>query len=65
MSSYIIFILLLAIWNVILFYGNELGISVILFMAPLLTFIYFFLKRNDKINNIKGLLYMIPMILLS
>ena len=65
MSSYIIFILLLAIWNVILFYGNELGVSVILFMAPLLSFIYLFLKKNDKINNKKGLLYMIPMILLS
>ena len=65
MSGYIIFILLLAIWNVILFYGNELGLSVILFMAPLLTFIYMFLNKNKKINNKKGLLYLIPMVLLS
>lgn len=65
MSSYIIWILLLAIWNVILFYGNELGLSVILFMAPLLTFIYLFFRKNEKINNKKGLLYMVPMVLLS
>ena len=65
MSSYILWILLLAIWNVILFYGNELGISVILFIAPLLTFIYMFLSKNKKINNKKGLLYMVPILLLS
>ena len=65
MSGYIIFLLLLALWNVILFYGNELGLSVILFMAPLLTFIYMFLSKNKKINNKKGLLYMVPMVLLS
>lgn len=65
MSGYIIWILILAIWNVILFYGHSLGVSVILFIAPLLTFIYMFLKNNKKINNKNGLLVMIPMILLS
>ncbi len=65
MSSYIIWILLLALWNVILFYGNDLGLNVVLFMIPLLTFVYIFLRKNEKINNKKGLLYLIPMSLLS
>ena len=65
MSSYIIWILLLSIWNILLFYGNRLGISVILFMIPLLIFIYIFLKKNDKIQNKKGLLFLIPIVLLS
>ena len=65
MSSYVIWILLMSIWNVILFYGNRFGISVMLFMIPLLIFIYIFLKKNKKINNKKGLLFLIPIVLLS
>ena len=65
MSKYIKWILILALWFVILFYGHELGASVILYMIPLLSFIYYFLKENDKINNKKGLLFFIPMLLLS
>ena len=65
MSGYIIWILLLALWNVVLFYGRYLGVSVILYMIPLLTFMYLFLKRNNKIKNKKGLLFMIPIMLLS
>ena len=60
MSGYIIWILLLAVWNLILFYGNNFGISVVLFIVPLLTFIYIFLKKNNLIKNKKGLLFMIP-----
>ena len=48
-----------------LFYGNRLGINVILFIGPLLGFLYYVLKQNKKINNKKGLLFMIPIILLS
>ncbi len=65
MSSYILWIFLLAIWNVILFYGSKFGISVSLFILPLLIFIYYFLKKNNKINNKKGLIFMIPIFLLS
>ena len=65
MSGYIIWILLLAVWNLILFYGNNFGISVVLFIVPLLTFIYIFLKKNNLIKNKKGLLFMIPIFLLS
>jgi len=65
MSEFIIYILLLSLWNVVLFYGKSLGISVILFIIPLLLFIYNLLKKNNKINNKKGLLFMIPIVLLS
>ena len=34
-------------------------------MIPLLIFIYIFLKKNDKIQNKKGLLFLIPIVLLS
>ena len=65
MSNLIIYILGLSIYNSILFYSNRLGINVILFIGPLLGFLYYVLKQNKKINNKKGLLFMIPIILLS
>ena len=65
MNKFKLYVVLLAIWNVILFYGNSYGISVILFIIPLLIYLYRILKYNKKINNKKGLLLMIPIILLS
>ena len=65
MSSFVLWILLLGLWNVVLFYGNYLGVSVILYIIPLLIFMYLFLNKNNKIENKKGLLFMIPIILLS
>ena len=59
------YVFLLAILKSILFYGKEMGINVILFMIPMLIFIYYMLKSNKKINNKKGLLFMIPILLLS
>ena len=49
-------IILLAIWNSILFFNKSLGISVILFML---------LKSNEKIINKNGLLLIIPILMLS
>ncbi len=65
MGSYIKWILLLAVLNVLMFYGYKFGISASIFMIPLLILIYVFLKKNNKINNKKGLLLMIPILLLS
>ncbi len=65
MNKFKLYVVLLAIWNVILFYGNSYGISVILFIIPLLIYLYRILKYNKKINNKKGLLLMIPIIMLS
>ena len=56
-------ILLLSILNSILFYDKKLGINVILFMIPLLVLLVKTLK--NKIKNKKGLLFIIPIILLS
>lgn len=65
MTNFLIWIFLIAIWNSILFYEKQLGISVILFIIPLLLLIYYILKSQNKIINKKGLLFMIPIILLS
>lgn len=63
MSSLLLLILILTIWHSILFYGKNLGLSVILFIIPLLLFLYNTLK--SKIKNKKGLLLIIPIVLLS
>ena len=59
------YILIIGILHSILLYGQSLGLNVILFTIPLLIFLYFYLKKNELIKNKKGLLYMIPIIILS
>lgn len=59
----ILIILLLCILNSILFYDYSLGLNVILFVIPLTIFLVYALK--EKIKNKKGLLFIIPIILLS
>lgn len=63
MEISLICILILSILNVILFYGKSLGINVILFIIPIIIFIYNIIKKNIK--NKSGLLFIIPIILLS
>lgn len=58
-------VLLLVILNSILFFDKELGISVIIFTIPLLLLLITTLKNNNRINNKKGFLFLIPIILLS
>ncbi|MBQ8132722.1 MAG: DUF4173 domain-containing protein, partial [Bacilli bacterium] len=58
-------ILLLSIFNNILFYGRSYGINVICFIIPLLLFLYYSLKKKDMIQNKKGLLFLIPILLIS
>lgn len=65
MSKYFKWILLLVLWNSILFYGKNLGISVILFIIPLLIFLIYVFKDKDLIKNKWGLLIAIPILLLS
>ncbi len=65
MSSLLIWILLLCVWNSILFFGKKLGVSVILFIMPFLIFVIHILISNNKIKNKYGLLFIIPIILLS
>lgn len=65
MNEFVIYCLLLGIWNAILFYGKDYGISVVLFMIPLLIYFYFIFKKKNLIKNKNGLLFMIPIMLLS
>ena len=57
--------LLLSILQSILFWHCSLGISVILFTIPTILVILYNLKEQKKIKNKKGILWSIPIILLS
>ena len=61
----LLYTLLLAIYFCILIYGTKLGLSVILFMIPLIFVVYKTLKKNNKLNNKKGLILLLPILLLS
>lgn len=65
MEGLIIYILLLSIYNCVLFYGKSLGINVLLFNIPLLIFMIKSIKNNKKKINKKGFLFGIPIILIS
>lgn len=65
MIKLFIFVFILSIWHSFLFYGKELGLSVILFILPLLGITFYVLKKWDKIERIYGLFFIIPIILLS
>lgn len=65
MIKLFIFVFILSIWHLFLFYGKELGLSVILFILPLLGITFYVLKKWNKIERRYGLFFMIPIILLS
>ena len=65
MTGYLLWVFLLALWNTILFFARSYGINVILFNIPLMIYMYYVLKKDNKNVNKKGLLYIIPIILLS
>ena len=65
MKNVFFYTLLLVILNSILIVNQELGLNVILFTLPLLVFLYYYLKLNKLIKNKKGLLFFIPIIILS
>lgn len=65
MNKSLLIIFLLSILNTILFYGNSFGLNVILFVTAVVIFLIYTLKTNDKIKNSYGLLFIIPIILIS
>lgn len=65
MYSLLSIILLLCLWNSILFFNQSLGINVILFTIPMCLFLIYVFKNKQLIKNKKGLLYVIPITLLS
>lgn len=65
MKKTIIISLILSILHSILFYGQDWGVSIVLFMIPTILLLILLLKKNDKIKNKKALYLSIPIILLS
>ncbi len=65
MGGYVIYIFLLTILHSVLFFDKSLGINVITFITPLLIFLVMILKDNKKIKNKKGLILIIPIMLLA
>ena len=65
MKNYILFIFLFAVLESILFFNKLYALNVILFIIPLLIFLIVVLKQNKKIKNKCGLLFIIPIVLLS
>lgn len=57
--------LILAITQSILFYGKEIGISMLIFIIVGNGIIFYILNKKDKIKNKNGFLLMVPIILLS
>ena len=68
MINLIFSILILSFYHSYLFYQNQLGLNIILFIIPLLVFLYnvfFIFDKKKMIRNRYGLLFLIPIILLS
>lgn len=68
MINLIFSILILSFYHSYLFYQNQLGLNIILFIIPLLIFLYnvfFIFDKKKMIRNRYGLLFLIPIILLS
>lgn len=57
--------LVLAVIQSVLFYGKEIGISMLLFFSIGNIMIYYILNRKNRIKNKNGFLLLIPIILLS
>lgn len=57
--------LVLSIWCVTLFFEKRIGLSMLLFILPLTYYIIYILEKNNKIENSKAKILIIPIILLS
>lgn len=57
--------LLLGIWATILFFGKDIGLSMILFIVPFIYILIKILKDKQKINNKNAKILILPIILLS
>lgn len=57
--------IIISVIQSVLFYGKEIGISMILFSIIVNGIIYYILNKKEKIQNRKGILLIIPILLLS
>lgn len=60
-----IYLLLLCILNSIVLFDQSFGINIIIFTIPFLIFLLVYMKANKLINNKKGLLFLISILVLS
>ena len=57
--------ILLSIWSVILFFGKQLGLSMLLFAIPITYYIVTLLEKTNKIKNKNSRFLIIPIIILA
>lgn len=65
MISIFIGALILSIWCVILFFGKNIGLSMLLFVVPFIYYVIHILEKNNKIENSKAKILIIPITLLA
>ena len=65
MKKILIGTIILCILHSILLVERNLGINVLLFTVPLLGFLVYEMKEEKVIKNKKGLLFILPILLLS
>lgn len=65
MKNFIKYLILICIYNSILFYGYSYGLNVILFMIPLSIYLICVLNKTNKVINKKAFILLIPIMLLS
>lgn len=65
MKKAVIGSLILSILHSILFYGQDLGVSVLLFMVASVFLLMAFLKKHDKVKDANALFLSFPILLLS
>ena len=65
MKSLLIYIFLISIYSVLLFFGYRFGLNVLLFNSVFLVFIIVVLFKNKKVKNKYGLLFSIPILIIS
>lgn len=65
MKKAIIGSLILSVLHSVLFYGQDLGISVLLFAITIIFLLIAFLKKHGKVNNTNALYLSLPILLLS
>lgn len=65
MKKIVLGALFLSILHSILFYGQDFGVSVVLFVLPMLLLIIYSLHSKNKVKNAKAFILSIPITLLS
>ena len=65
MKKIVLGALFLSILHSVLFYGQDFGVSVVLFVIPMLLLIIYSLQSKNKVKNSKAFILSIPITLLS